>query len=196
MIARLAGVVVAREGERIIVETSGGVGYEVAVPRTVLEQLPAVGGRVELATFLVVRDDGWALYGFAAEPDRRIFQRLLGVTGVGPRLAMALLSGLGMQRLARALRDRDIAVLSSVPGVGRRTAERLCVELADKLDDLDLEAEAGPVSSSAEAALQALIRLGYNVSQADGALRDAMAEDGGADSATLIRRALQRLTHT
>jgi len=195
MIARLAGTVVGREGDRVIVETPGGVGYEVAVPRTVLEHLPAVGGRVELATFLVVRDDAWALYGFSTEPDRRIFQRLLGVTGVGPRLAMALVSGLGMQRLARALRDRDLAVLSSVPGVGRRTAERLAVELADKLDDLDLEAGDASVSSSAEAALQALVRLGYNVSQADAALRGVMAEDGGADSATLIRKTLQRLAH-
>jgi len=196
MIARLVGTVVAREGDRVIVETASGVGYEVAIPRNVLEQLPAVGGRVELATFLVVREDGWSLYGFAAQADRRIFQRLLGVTGVGPRLAMALVSGLGMQRLTRALRDRDVAVLSSVPGVGRRTAERLAVELADKLDDLDVEAGVAPVSSTAEAALQALVRLGYSASQADSALRNVMAEDGGADSATLIRRALQQLAHT
>lgn len=195
MIARLVGTVVAREGDRVIVETAGGVGYEVAVPRSVLEQLPGVGGRIELATFLVVREDGWALYGFTAEADRRIFQRLLGVTGVGPRLAMALVSGLGMHRLARALRERDLGVLASVPGVGRRTAERLAVELADKLDDLDVDAGAPPASSAAEAALQALVRLGYGVSQADAALRSAMAEDGGADSATLIRRALQRLAH-
>jgi len=196
MIARLSGTVVARDGDRVVVETAGGVGYEVVVPRNVWEQLPAVGGRVELATFLVVREDSWSLYGFAGQAERRIFQRLLGVTGVGPRLAMALVSGLGMQRLARALRDRDVAVLSSVPGVGRRTAERLAVELADKLDDLDVEAGGEPVSSAAEAALQALVRLGYSVSQADAALRNAMAEDGGADSATLIRRALQRLAHT
>jgi len=175
MIARLVGTVVAREGDRVIVETASGVGYEVAIPRNVLEQLPAVGGRVELATFLVVREDGWSLYGFAAQADRRIFQRLLGVTGVGPRLAMALVSGLGMQRLTRALRDRDVAVLSSVPGVGRRTAERLAVELADKLDDLDVEAGVAPVSSTAEAALQALVRLGYSASQADSALRNVMA---------------------
>ena len=196
MIARLAGTVVAREGDRVIVETASGVGYEVAVPRNVLEQLPALGGRVDLATFLVVRDDGWSLYGFAGQGDRRIFQRLLGVTGVGPRLAMALVSGLGLQRLARALRERDVAVLSSVPGVGRRTAERLAVELADKLDDLDVEAGVAPASSAAEAALQALVRLGYGVAQADTALRNAMAEDGGADSVTLIRRALQHLAHT
>lgn len=195
MIARLAGTVVAREGDRVIVETAGGVGYEVAVPRNVWEQLPSVGGRVDLATFLVVREDGWSLYGFAGQGDRRIFQRLLGVTGVGPRLAMALVSGLGLQRLARALRERDVAVLSSVPGVGRRTAERLAVELADKLDDLDVEAGVTPASSAAEAALQALVRLGYGVAQADTALRNAMAEDGGADSATLIRRALQHLAH-
>lgn len=195
MIARLTGTVVAREGDRVVVETAGGVGYEVAVPRSVLERLPTIGGRVELATFAVVRDDGWALYGFSAEADRRIFQRLLGVSGVGPRLAIALLSGLGMQRLLHALRDRDVAVLSSVSGVGRRTAERLAVELAGKLDDLELEAGAAPSSSASEAALQALTRLGYGASQADDALREVMAEDGGADSATLIRRALQRLAH-
>jgi Holliday junction DNA helicase RuvA len=196
MIARLAGTVVAREGDRIVVETGGGVGYEVAVPRSVLERLPAVGGRVELATLLVVRDDGWALFGFSGEGDRRIFQRLLGVSGVGPRLAMALVSALGLPRLARALRDRDLAVLTSVPGVGRRTAERLAVELADKLEDVDSATDGAPVSSETEAALQALVRLGYGPSQADTALRGVVADDGGADSATLIRRALQRLTRT
>lgn len=196
MIARLAGTVVAREGDRVIVETAGGVGYEVAVPRSVLERLPAVGGHVELATHLVVRDDGWALFGFSGEADRRIFQRLLGVAGVGPRLAMALVSSLGLSRLARALRDRDLAVLTSVPGVGRRTAERLAVELADKLDDVEVTADGAPASSETEAALQALIRLGYGVSQADTALRSVVAEDGGMDSATLVKRALQLLTRT
>lgn len=193
MIARLSGTIAAREGDRIMVETAGGVGYEVLVPRGVLETLPALGQHIALATVLVVREEGWALYGFAGDRDRRVFQRLLGASGVGPRLALALLSGLGTGRLLRALRERDVAVLASVPGIGKKTAERLGVELADKLADLEGGEAPAPRSSATEAALQALVRLGYTVPQADAALRAALVSDGSSDTATLLRRALQRL---
>ncbi|MGH7675521.1 MAG: Holliday junction branch migration protein RuvA, partial [Gemmatimonadales bacterium] len=128
MIASISGRLAAKGGDRVVVQTSGGVGYEIAVPLGVLEGLPAVGQPVTLATELVVRDDGWALYGFGTEAQRRFFQRLIGVTGVGPKLALALLSGLGVERAARAVQERNVALLASVSGIGKKTAERLALE--------------------------------------------------------------------
>jgi len=135
MIAGVAGRLAAKTADRVVVQTSGGVSYEVVVPLGVMEQLPALGESVLLATELVVREDGWALYGFLAESERRFFQRLTSVTGVGPKLAIALLSALGAGRGARAIRERNIALLSSVSGIGKKTAERLALELGDKVDE-------------------------------------------------------------
>src|SRR2546421_48863 len=168
---------------RVVVHTAGGVGYEIAVPLGVMEQLPAVGETVSLATELVVREDGWALYGFRDESERRFFQRLIGVTGIGPKLAIALMSALGVERGARALQERNIALLSSVSGIGKKTAERLALELADKLREFEEpgagSAAAAPRDGTAEAALKALERLGYGTAEADRALRDVLAADGG-----------------
>jgi Holliday junction DNA helicase RuvA len=108
----------------VVVETAGGVGYEVVVPPGVMERLPPAGGEVTLATELVVREDGWALYGFLDESERRFFQRLTSVSGVGPKIGIALLSSLGVERGARALREKNIGLLSSVNGIGKKTAER------------------------------------------------------------------------
>ena len=112
MIASVAGRLAAKSADRVVVQTSGGVGYEVVVPLGVMEQLSAVGEPVTLATELVVREDGWALYGFLAESERRFFQRLTSVTGVGSKLAIALLSALGADRGAKAIRERNIGLLS------------------------------------------------------------------------------------
>src|SRR2546427_602118 len=156
------------------------------------------GETVSLATELVVREDGWALYGFRDESERRFFQRLIGVTGIGPKLAIALMSALGVERGARALQERNIALLSSVSGIGKKTAERLALELADKLREFE-EPGAGSVAAAprdgiAEAALKALERLGYGTAEADRALRDVLAADGGGSTETLVRRALHLLT--
>jgi Holliday junction DNA helicase RuvA len=195
MIAQVSGRLAAKQADRVMIHTPGGVGYEVVVPLGVMERLPAVGESVTLATELVVRDDGWSLYGFGTEAERRFFQLLTGVTGVGPRTAIALLSALGLERGMRALRERNVAALASVSGIGKKTAERLALELADKVGDLGGEAVEGPgaAGGAAEAALKALERLGYATAEADRALRQALAGNGGADTETLIRRTLQLL---
>jgi Holliday junction DNA helicase RuvA len=194
VIAQVRGRLAAKVADRVVIETAGGVGYEVVVPLGVMERLPAVGESVILATELIVREDGWALYGFAEERERLFFHRLLTVSGVGPRIAVALLSALGPARAARAMRDKNVALLASVSGIGRKTAERLALELGDKVDDFADDA-AGPATGPAESALRALERLGYPAADADRALRQALAGDGAAaDTETLVRRALHLLT--
>src|SRR2546428_4105618 len=125
-----------------------------------MERLPAVGEPVSLATELVVREDGWALYGFLDELGRRFFQRLIGVSGVGPKLAVSLVSALGVERGARAVQEKNIALLASVSGIGQKTAERLTLELADKVGEV-VDAAAPSVSGAARARPPALRRLGY-----------------------------------
>ena len=197
MIARVSGRLAAKDADRVMIDTTGGVGYEVVVPLGVMERLPAVGAAVSLATELVVREDGWALYGFEDDTGRRFFQRLIGVTGIGPKIAIALLSALGVERGVRAVKERNIALLASVPGIGKKTAERLALELADKLGEFEevVAADAAPRGGAAEAALHALERLGYATAEADRALRQALAANGGGDAETLVRQALQLLTH-
>jgi len=209
VIAQVAGRLAAKQADRVMIHTAGGVGYEIVVPLGVMERLPAVGETVTLATELVVREDGWSLYGFQDDAGRRFFQRLIGVSGVGPKIAIALMSALGVERGARAVKERNIALLASVSGIGKKTAERLALELADKLGEFEEAtgaagaAGAGGAAASggpAEAALHALERLGYATVEADRALRQAFAADGGrageggVDTETLVRRALQLLT--
>jgi len=201
VIAQVSGRLAAKQADRVMIQTAGGLGYEIVVPLGVMERLPPVGEAVSLATELVVREDGWSLYGFHDDAARRFFQRLIGVSGVGPKIAIALMSALGVERGVRAVRERNIGLLASVNGIGKKTAERLALELADKLGEL--EEAAGPAvaggggGGTAEAALRALERLGYTTSEADRALRQALAADGGGtgDAETLVRRALQLLTH-
>jgi len=202
VIAQVSGRLAAKQADRVMIHTAGGIGYEIVVPLGVMERLPAVGEAVSLATELVVRDDGWSLYGFQDEAERRFFQRLIGVTGVGPKIAIALMSALGVERGARAVKERNIGLLASVSGIGKKTAERLALELADKLGEFEDAAGAATLAGggggggggAAAAALQALERLGYGTAEADRALRQALAADGG-DTESLVRRALQLLTH-
>ena len=200
MIAQVSGRLAAKQADRVLIHTAGGVGYEIVVPLGVMEQLPGVGEPVSLATELVVREDGWSLYGFHDEAGRRFFQRLIAVSGVGPKIAIALMSALGVERGARAVKERNIALLASVNGIGKKTAERLALELADKLGEFEGSGAAGAPAGgggAAEAALHGLERLGYATAEADRAVRQALAGDGGdgsgADTETLMRRALQLL---
>jgi Holliday junction DNA helicase RuvA len=195
VIAYVRGRLTAKSSDRVVVETAGGVGYEVTVPLGVMERLPGTGTDVTLATELVVREDGWSLYGFLDESERRFFQRLTSVSGVGPKLAVAVMSALGVERGARAVRDKNIALLSSVSGIGKKTAERLALELGDKVDEF-VDGATLPIVAGAEAALKALERLGYSGAEADRALRDALAGNGGValETEALVRRALQLLT--
>lgn len=195
MIASVRGTLTGKHGERVTVATPGGVSYEVAVPLSVLERMPADGSTVELRTVLVVREDSWSLYGFDTEYDKAVFQRLLSATGVGPKLALALVSTLGAARVVRSLKEGDLGTLCTVPGVGKKTAERMVVELKDKVGRLGIPGTAqpgpGPV---AEQAVQALTNLGFAALEADRAVRAAVSTNGTGNVAELIRSALQILT--
>jgi Holliday junction DNA helicase RuvA len=193
MIALLSGTLAVKEPDRVVVRTPSGVGYECFVPTRALEQLPSPGHPVELHTHLSVREDGHTLFGFTTAEERRVFQRLITVSGVGPRLALAMLGTLSPERIVRAIRERDIAVLSSVSGVGKKTAERVSLELKDKTEDLVAESAEAAVSAG-DSATRALVRLGYAAAEADDAVRRALAADGRRDTADLVRAALAYLT--
>jgi len=195
MIATVTGVLADREGETVVVQTDGGVGYAITVPLGVFERLPPRGARVSLYTELVVREDGWALYGFDRPGDRVVFERLLGATGFGPKLAMAVLSALGPDRTVRSIRDRDIAALSTVSGIGRKKAERLVLELRDRFDDIATAPAERPASGS-DQAVRALIALGYSSPVAEEAVRGALSNGAESDTAAVVRRALAVLTAT
>lgn len=191
MIAVVTGTLRERDGDAVLIETAGGVGYEVTVPLGVLERLPAAGSTVSLYTELVIREDSWSLYGFDRSAERSVFQRLLSATGFGPKLAMALLSTLGPERAVRSIQSRDIAALATVNGIGRKKAEKLVVELGDRFKEVPLDLPpAGP--RPGEEAMQALIRLGYHAPAAEEAVR-AVVADGITETAKVIREALQRL---
>ena len=198
MIAHVRGRLASKSADRVVVETPGGVGYEVVVPLGVMERLPAAGADITLATELVVREDGWALYGFLDEVERRFFQRLTSISGVGPKIGIALLSALGVERGARALREKNIGLLSSVSGIGRKTAERLALELGEKVEEFTAAPAVDvPPPAAAEAALKALERLGYATAEADRAVRQALSGNGSeasGETEALVRRALQILT--
>jgi holliday junction DNA helicase RuvA len=198
MIAQVAGTLLAKELDHVEVMTASGVAYELAVPLGVYEKLPAVGELVTLHTYLVVKEDGWQLFGFATPFDRRVFKRVLDAKGVGPALALGLLSALSAERLVRALREKDIATLQSVPRVGRKKAEQLILDLADKLADLlttGVTPRGESAGQSAEDAIRALVSLGYSQGDADRAVRAVLDGDGrGLGAMELIRAALSRIT--
>ena len=192
MISRIHGTVLFRDTDRVEIETSGGVVYEVEVPLTVLQRLPSSGSSVELRTHQVVTDSSVALYGFITAHERTLFRRLLSASGVGAKLALAMLSTYNAERLARALVEKDIAALQQVSGIGKKKAQKIALELSDKVADLAITTPAGgpETSSAAQEAVQALIALGYTFTDADQAVRRVM-EDGVPDtSEELIRRAL------
>jgi Holliday junction DNA helicase RuvA len=191
MIASVTGVLAARDGESIVVQTDGGVGYSVTVPSGVAGRLPRPGTRVSLYTELVVKEDGWALFGFDRLAERQIFQRLLGASGFGPKLALALLSALGAERTVRSIRGRDLSALSSVSGIGRKKAEHLVLELRDRFDDVALEP--APALPGSDEAVRALMGLGYPAGAAEDAVRAEIAAGSPDETPQLIRRALQRL---
>jgi Holliday junction DNA helicase RuvA len=192
MIATVSGILAERDGDAIVVQTDGGVGYAVTLPTGVAQRLPAPGGRVSLYTELVVKEDDWSLFGFDQVSERRVFQRLLGASGFGPKLALALLSALGPERVVRSIRARDLAALSSVGGIGRKKAERLVLELRDKFDEVSLPVEA-PRPAGSDGAVQALVGLGYGAGAAEDAVHAALAAGAPEETSQLIRRALQQL---
>lgn len=197
MISRITGKLTDKGIDRIEIMTPGGVGYEMLIPLGVLESLPRVGEEVSLHTAMVVKEDGWQLFGFETQEDRALFYTLLGASGVGPSLALGLISALGIGRLARAIVDRDIATLQGVPRVGKKTAERLCVELGDKMKDFAKVGGTGAVvrsdAGSADA-VRALMALGYTTADAEKAVREAVgAGMHGKATSDVIRQALALL---
>src|SRR6187549_3576509 len=198
MIVQVAGTLIAKELDRIEILTDGGVAYELAVPLNAYEALPKAGERCSVHTYLVVKEDGWQLFGFTTPYERRVFQKVLGAKGVGPALALGLLSSLTADRLVRAIREKDIATLQSVPRVGRKKAEQMILDLADKMDQLQGSgAESGVgrgASPSTEDAIRALVSLGYSNADAEKAVRGALESGAKSVSATeLIRAALARI---
>jgi len=195
MISRVRGVLLRREPGLVEVMTPGGVGYEVEIPLSVFERLPVEGTELELRTYHVVRDDGVALYGFLTGQERKLFSRLVTASGVGPRLALAMLSKLPPERIVRAISERDVALLRSVPGIGRKTADRLVLELADRLDDLAVEAADAVVGGdhTTQEAVGALVALGYSNVAAAAAVRAVLDRDAEATGVTLLKEALAEL---
>lgn len=191
MIASLTGVLAARDGDAFVVQTDGGVGYAVTVPLGTAERLPPTGSRVTLLTETVVKEDEWALFGFDDAAERSVFRLLMGTSGVGPKLALAILSALGAERTVRSLRDKDIAALASVSGIGRKKAERMILELGDKTGSIALAPTASaPAAPGVAETARALVNLGYPGAVADAALRAVLADQGPADAAALLKRAL------
>ena len=196
MISHVVGRLTTKELDHVEIMTEGGVGYELSIPLSAYEGLPKVGETATLHTHLVVREDGWQLFGFTTPYERRVFRRVLDAKGVGPSLALGMLSALSAERLVRAIREKDIVTLQSVPRVGRKKAEQLVLDLADKLDELGGEPTGGPrpEGAGAEDAIRALVSLGYTLADADKAVRAALDANGRAQSATeLIRNALVKV---
>jgi holliday junction DNA helicase RuvA len=197
VIAHVRGKLVAKDLDRVEIMTTGGTGYELAVPLSVYETLPKVGEDTSLHTHLVVREDGWQLFGFATVVEKRVFQRLLTASGIGPALALGMLSTLSAERLVRAIREKDLATLQGVHRVGRKKAERLILDLADKLDDVQGDVSGVPRRDGvgADDAVRALVSLGYASVDAEKAVRSALDEGGrGLSAPELIRRALSKVS--
>ncbi len=188
MIALLSGRVAVRRGDHVVIDC-GGVGYRLAVSAETLKHVPAVGRDVLLHTHLIVRDDALALYGFATEEERDLFLMLLGVQAVGPKVALAVLSGAPPRELLRVVAAGDAARLQAAPGVGKRTAERIVVELREKVG-ATLPEDSITVTRSddpATLAREALLGLGYNANEIDGLLEGA----SGDSTEDLIAHALR-----
>lgn len=196
MITLLVGTLVGRDLTVVEVLTSGGVGYTLAIPLSTFESLPKAGEQVRLHTHLVVKEDGWQLFGFGTTYERNVFMRLLNAKGFGPQLSLNMLSALSAERLVRAIRERDIATLQQVKGLGRKKADQLILDLADKLDDLQRGSAsiASTGGVGVDDAVRALQSLGYGVAEAESGIRAALdAGEGKESTATLIRAALARI---
>lgn len=197
MISQVSGKLISREIDRIEILTAGGVAYELQIPLGVFESLPRPGEEISLHTHLVVKEDGWQLFGFQKLFERKLFQRLLTANGIGPALALGMMSALSAQRLVRAIQEKDIPTLQGVPRVGRKKAERLILDLADKLDDIAASDDSPgkrPAVATADDAIRALVSLGYSMTEAERAVRAAL--DSGAPKgspAELIRASLAKL---
>jgi Holliday junction DNA helicase RuvA len=198
MIGSLSGLLAFRSPPHLLLEV-GGIGYELEAPMSTFYSLPAVGQPTRLLTHLVVREDAHVLYGFATLQERALFRSLLKVSGVGPRIALAILSGVTAEAFAQAVRAEDAATLTRIPGVGRKIADRLVVEMRDRLEDPVLLASAAALGADAQRlqpgaqaeAYGALVALGYKPLEATRLLKGLGSDGGVLSTEDLIRRALQ-----
>lgn len=203
MIGRIRGKLLEKQAPDLLVDVSG-VGYEIHAPMTTIYQLPALGENVELFTHLIVREDAHLLYGFASLQERSLFRALIKVNGVGPKLALTILSGMDVQDFVRCVRDGDTAGLVRLPGVGKKTAERLLIEMRDQLRDWHVDGLAVTAGSAQLPmhgndylleAESALISLGYKPQEATRMIA-AVKNDAATSSEELIRAALKNAVKT
>jgi Holliday junction DNA helicase RuvA len=189
MIGFLRGKLLRKQPPHLLIDVQG-VGYEVEAPMSTFYDLPEVGSEVVLHTHLSIREDAHVLFGFGSEAERRFFRSLIKVNGVGPKLALTILSGISVEGFVRCVQEDDTASLTRLPGIGKKTAERLVVEMRDRLDDVGGSAMAAGVRANPrDEALSALVSLGYKPQEAAQMLRGVKEE--GLSSEELIRRALQ-----
>lgn len=193
MIGRLNGKLLEKNPPQIVLDVHG-VGYEVDVPMSTFYNLPALGESVSLLTHFAVREDGQFLYGFATASERASFRQLLKISGIGAKIALAVLSGLSVNELANAVARQDVAMLTRVPGIGKKTAERMMLELKGKLPELEgttVSAPSAALGGSSSDILNALLALGYNEKEASSALKHIPADTGTSEG---IRMALKLLS--
>jgi len=195
VIAHLRGSLLDKQPNRIVVDV-GGVGYDVFVPLSTFYGLGDAGSPVALRVHTHVREDALSLFGFATRLEQELFERLIGVSGIGPKVALAVLSGIEPADLIRAIQQADLARLTAIPGVGKKTAERIVLELKDRLPRAPGTAAPGeppPASAVRDDLLSALINLGYHRPLAEKAVDSAMARAGGGDFEQHLRQALREL---
>lgn len=197
MIGRLRGLLAWKQPPYLMIDANG-VGYELEASLTTFQTLPEIGAEVTLHTHLAVREDAHALYGFASTAERSLFRSLIRVAGVGPRLALLILSGMSVELFGRCVREGDTASLVRLPGIGKKTAERLIIEMRDRIDELGLQAVATaspgdpiapPATTPLDDAISALVALGYKLPEASRMVQ--AIEPKGMTSEAIIRQALQ-----
>jgi Holliday junction DNA helicase RuvA len=204
MIAHLSGTLLSKQATSVILDVAG-VGYEVTIPLSTFYDLEEAGSKVQLRIYTHVREDALQLYGFKTARERELFSRLISVSGIGPKLGITLLSGMSADEMIASIRTNNLARLVLIPGVGRKTAERLVIELRDKVASLsspELEEELGaktgpPVAVSEDAirsdALSALVNLGYQKNAAEKAVASSIGEGGDISVELILRRSLRKL---
>jgi len=190
LIGKISGKLIERHPPQVLVDVHG-VGYEIDVPMSTFYQLPANGSEVTLYTHLIVREDAHQLYGFASEQERHVFRQLLKISGVGARTALSVLSGMSVSDLYEAVSAQDSGRLIKVPGIGRKTAERLLLELKDKLDVIVVSTAATAAAGASSDILNALLALGYNDKEAQWAIRQLPGSTAVTEG---IRQALKLLS--
>lgn len=192
MIGKLTGSLLEKNPPQVLVDCHG-VGYEVQVPMSTFYNLPGLGDQVSLLTHFIVREDAQLLYGFASAAERQTFRELIKVSGVGPRMALSLLSGMGIDDLVQAVALQEVGRLVKVPGIGKKTAERLLLELKGKLGDAVVGSAGAQVQNDAQSdILQALLALGYSDKEAAASLKALPADVGVSDGIKMALKALAK----